>query len=810
MNNTPVNTSKKMERIARDIRNVALFVFFALTIGASAGLFSDTHEANNGIAADTQTAELNMSGLFSSQSGGGGVSFVNGIRDWVMCHTGNGCKPTKMKSDTLKTTYEQNTYTIHYPKPAPDLNGYSKSGVSSDGYASYSYVQNGKDYDLIYNSDSHSYRIETYGDNGYEVVGRQEMQANDPPVLQAKEIINKQFNNEINNHPDAFSNFEFNHNGTYARHSVANTGTQGFEDRHGSVYSHHNKAVDPPSQPDLSAYHSSTSTDISTEYGLGPISQYNYLNASSTPKDLPSPPDLSAYKRYTVQNNRCSTTYVTINTTGKTTVRECYGTQRDKAHILVAKLASCMAAHYPNVKTADAMAKIYPQLRTAVNNGMCLGEKAVVNKKPSGKYFALLSEKPVAFYSIGMTPPSACIKEYKDVLGVMGAINGNTAQDDSKKQTSQHATMNDVAACEWKGASVCFTRASGFGGLVCKRKADVLHKIKLSILPSVSVPSSHYETNYQAPVQSNNSLVSWFQNSSVPYTLGKMFGSIFGKVLKGGSKSCPAGYERSGGQNADGSPSCRKKAVANIPQCAIAASKNDIKSGEKILVRWKTVDANTVNIDGIGAGVSADGEKYLTPEVTTTYTLTAKNKSGEKQCSTTIVVDGVVDGPSGAYPPRVSCTPPIIRGGDSAKISWECSGGADSSKGIGFDTKGALIGTMVVQPQANTGYRVKCLKNGKEIGANMCSVRVGDAQYDIIAYPKEVAVNERARISWASLLTESCRVTGPRGFDYAHTEGVVITEPFGNVSTSTTAVYTLTCKTKLGNTVTKDAVIRRK
>lgn len=55
-----------------------------------------------------------------------------------------------------------------------------------------------------------------------------------------------------------------------------------------------------------------------------------------------------------------------------------------------------------------------------------------------------------------------------------------------------------------------------------------------------------------------------------------------------------------------------------------------IISGEFTTISWNTTNATTITIDqGIGT-VSATGSIEVSPESTTTYTLTAKNSDGQK------------------------------------------------------------------------------------------------------------------------------------------------------------------------------------
>ena len=66
---------------------------------------------------------------------------------------------------------------------------------------------------------------------------------------------------------------------------------------------------------------------------------------------------------------------------------------------------------------------------------------------------------------------------------------------------------------------------------------------------------------------------------------------------------------------------------------------SSIKLGDSTTLYWDTFAATTISISpGIG-NVSAKGEMQISPEETTTYTLTATNNAGSKTSSCTVIVE---------------------------------------------------------------------------------------------------------------------------------------------------------------------------
>jgi hypothetical protein len=224
-----------------------------------------------------------------------------------------------------------------------------------------------------------------------------------------------------------------------------------------------------------------------------------------------------------------------------------------------------------------------------------------------------------------------------------------------------------------------------------------------------------------------------------------------------------------------------------------------------------------VSITGIGGAVAKNGEKTVTPDETTTYTLTATGKGKKiKTCGTTITVEGAAgETPAGVSSPKLSCQPNTIQKGTKGNIQWQCTAAANSSNGEGFDTNGKVAGKATVEPAYNTEYTVVCLdKNDKDLGRGSCPITVGESKYDIIVYPTTAKRGDRVRVSWASLFMKSCRVQGPRGFDYNRAQGVVLTEPFTLDQDSVpnrnirAAVYTIECESQFGGRVSRDVAVR--
>ncbi|HXE91434.1 MAG TPA: peptidoglycan-associated lipoprotein Pal [Terriglobales bacterium] len=76
---------------------------------------------------------------------------------------------------------------------------------------------------------------------------------------------------------------------------------------------------------------------------------------------------------------------------------------------------------------------------------------------------------------------------------------------------------------------------------------------------------------------------------------------------------------------------------AAAPTASISASPTTIQRGQAATLTWHTSNADSAVISGIGS-VAASGSQAVTPEASTTYSLTAKGPGGEASDSVRITV----------------------------------------------------------------------------------------------------------------------------------------------------------------------------
>lgn len=127
--------------------------------------------------------------------------------------------------------------------------------------------------------------------------------------------------------------------------------------------------------------------------------------------------------------------------------------------------------------------------------------------------------------------------------------------------------------------------------------------------------------------------------------------------------------------------------AAPLPKVSISADPKVIDKGGSSTLTWSSQDADSVSIDqGIGA-VALQGSVKVTPEKTTTYSITAKGKGGTAQASVTITVTT----------PQVSTTTSVQSSTTTTIVSTTTtatSGGGGGGGGGG--------NTTTVQPSTTT------------------------------------------------------------------------------------------------------------
>ena len=151
---------------------------------------------------------------------------------------------------------------------------------------------------------------------------------------------------------------------------------------------------------------------------------------------------------------------------------------------------------------------------------------------------------------------------------------------------------------------------------------------------------------------------------------------------------------------------------------SFTASPGSIEAGESSTLSWEVTDGTGLAVSinqGIGA-VNEDGDRVVSPNTTTIYTLTASNDCGNRTAQVTVTV-------TAPDPPpvitRFRATPSTIDEGDSSTLEWTTENAAivtitqDVGSNIGDRSAN---GSTSISPTVDTVYRITAYENANKSG----------------------------------------------------------------------------------------------
>ena len=125
------------------------------------------------------------------------------------------------------------------------------------------------------------------------------------------------------------------------------------------------------------------------------------------------------------------------------------------------------------------------------------------------------------------------------------------------------------------------------------------------------------------------------------------------------------------------------------------ATPPDILSTEKSTINWQVENADVVNITGIGA-VPLTGSQQVSPQQTTTYTITAKNQYGETSTNLVITVSQATS------ISNCMASPATINPAENSVLSYT----ALNATQVTVSGIGVVFGGILVRPATTTTYTI--------------------------------------------------------------------------------------------------------
>src|SRR3989344_3699397 len=225
------------------------------------------------------------------------------------------------------------------------------------------------------------------------------------------------------------------------------------------------------------------------------------------------------------------------------------------------------------------------------------------------------------------------------------------------------------------------------------------------------------------------------------------------------------------------------------PTCSIYATPNSINANQTATIVWSSQNATSGHLSS-GGSVGASGSQSVNPSVTTTYTLTVYNSSGQAgNCQTTVYVNQVQQAPS------CQITHALPSGGNQAHLSWT-SQNATSANLYGVGSV-STNGSYIVSSQGAQTYTLT-VYNSQGQSAN-CQTVVYVSQPPVQlptglvnAYPSSIQNGAYSTLSWTSQNAMSARLSD--GLGNVALNGSLLVRPEAN------RTYTMTVTDSQGRT----------
>ncbi len=229
-----------------------------------------------------------------------------------------------------------------------------------------------------------------------------------------------------------------------------------------------------------------------------------------------------------------------------------------------------------------------------------------------------------------------------------------------------------------------------------------------------------------------------------------------------------------------------------------SASAQTVQAGTPVTLTWDTSNADRVAIDqGIGEQATT-GMVEVTPNQTTTYTLSAVGPGGQANASVTVTV--IANGDPEIT--RFDAVPPRITNGGSSQLFWDTNNAANVMIDNGIGTQPAK-GDVFVSPAQTTTYTITALGNGMQVTQQVTvEVVAGNEPLiaDFSASPAAVLEGGASTLSWTTMNVASVDIDNGVGM------GLPANGTIG-VTPMQTTTYTITARGMNGSDVTAQVTV---
>ena len=237
------------------------------------------------------------------------------------------------------------------------------------------------------------------------------------------------------------------------------------------------------------------------------------------------------------------------------------------------------------------------------------------------------------------------------------------------------------------------------------------------------------------------------------------------------------------------------------PTATLTASPATITAGQFSTLSWTTTNATSVTINPAipkedVTNTPLNGQGAVTPQQTTTYTLTAKGQNGSTTQTVTVTVNQV--------PPTVTFTaqPTAVASGGTSTLSWSTSNATALTIDHGIGSVSPQAGTA---PTAAITQTTTFTATAQGPGGNVtatATVTVSPVTVTLKATPATISsAGDAVTLSWTSTDAASVSIDQGVGNVTPPASGSVTVHPPGFTT------YTATAKDPNGVTITAKAVV---
>jgi len=237
--------------------------------------------------------------------------------------------------------------------------------------------------------------------------------------------------------------------------------------------------------------------------------------------------------------------------------------------------------------------------------------------------------------------------------------------------------------------------------------------------------------------------------------------------------------------------------VSPRPTGSLSANPTSILAGNSSTLSWTSANASSASIDnGVGNVAVPSGSAAVSPNTTTTYTLTANGALGSTATSPATVT--VYARPTGS----LSASPSSIFVGDSSTLSWTSANASSASINNGVGNVAVPSGSTSVSPNSTTTYTLTANGALGSTATSPTTVTVySRPSASLSVSPTSILAGDSSTLSWTSANASSTSIDNGVGNVTPVPGGSVTVNP------SATTTYTLTANGALGSTATSPATV---